>query len=277
MFRSIPIATGGEGDHDETNQLIHEYVNFAIETELRKYFHDPTGYDRVAIDQGDPYTHVAITSEELESVNKNKLIQASYLFSNVDVVGSEGIDLVACSWCDFIIRKFLQLVKSVKARNAYTPDLFGELLLMQIARHARANGRCEFVGRPKLLRLLKGRDDDMLVEYQIACRNLHGLAKMEFEYEIGWILWDTDYTYLFEEGNDKILTLMLGRPEYSEQYWKRMYHSVDYEVPEYVGLMLEIAREIDKQLPYIERQRQTTEWLFRQILGPQELTGQVKP
>ena len=124
----------------------------------------------------------------------------------------------------------------------------------QIADNAWGSGECEFEGKDKLINAvveyIAGDDSDSEYAKDVrkstknAAYNLHSVFAEEAKSEIGWILWDLDYTYLLEGDYSTFATLLAFDGAYSEYYMRSIYTSVDEGVPYAIEKALAYKREI---------------------------------
>lgn len=266
MFRSPFIVTM------ENFPMASEFTNFitkTIEKELRKYFLEADGYDRINAGDEDVMDYCHITNEELALVNKDAVADlfpesANIFLPDFDLMRyfvekeiklKEAQKLFAERINLFLAKKFVQLVKMIKAKELFTPDILLEAMICQIANNAWGSGECKFEGKDKLINAvveyIAGDDPgseyakDVRKSIKNAAYNLRSIFAEEVESEIGWILWDLDYTYILEGDYSTFAALLAFDGSYSEYYMRSIYTSVDEGVPYAIEKALAYKREIE--------------------------------
>lgn len=242
------------------------FVNKAIEQELRKYFIDEGGYDKILPGEDELLLHCPISNEEIALVDVDKLyclfpaesemfFPDYYLMWNkVDDESNEDFaeDMFYEVAIIFVAKKFIQLVKLVKSEKLYTPDLFLEALLCLISEEAYLSEECFIDGKEELKADLAeyyigGSTDETIVEENTemineASYNLNSIFETEKRNEIGWLLWDSDYTALIEGDFKLFAGLLTMDPLYDPYYVRSIYISVDECVPFTVEKAIEFSR-----------------------------------
>ena len=293
MF-SIPI------DEREVIPYLYEYVNKAIETELRHFFLEEDGYDKITADEKDILVNCYIMQSDIDSVDREAVM---WLFDDYCTI-SDGFTEIkhflsdySLSLCrmdgylteedaafmahiksgDFILRKFVQLVKLVKSKDEYTPDLFMEALLYLIAKNAREDDTCQYDKKEEMLEqyfktryigvdddslkdvmayVREGKVDDAAMsrieEYEIdfldaakqAVKNLASIYEAEMNFQIGWLFWDSDYKCLLEGDIETLTEILFLDGTYSDFDMRMIYVSVGCPVPYTMEKVLYIKNDI---------------------------------
>ena len=293
MFRTPIYAYHGT---EPSAVMIHEYINAAITEELRRFFKKPDGFDNIKVPSCDPTTWAEITREEIDTVDIDKLIEILPIYECGQMLCVIPHFKRGSATEEFIASKFIQLVKLVKTKEAYTPDLFQEMMLVYIAQAGDTEREVVYARKEELIDMLtaEAKEDfaflgeDETEPYNTdeefseapdyirnACRNLHGAIEEEDENEIGWLLWDRDYTCLLDWSNsgNGIMPLLLGVQDYPEEYFREMYNSVGYAVPEDLVPMLLYATQLNREHPFVERmmlmQEEIDELIFAETASEQ--------
>ena len=256
----------------ENFPMASEFTNFitkTIEKELRKYFLEADGYDRIKAGDENVMDYCHITNVELAFVNKDAIAElfpesANIFLPDFDLMRyfvekeirlEEAQELCAERVSLFLAKKFIQLVKMIKAKELFTPDILLEAMICQIANNAWASEECEFEGKDKLINAvveyIAGDDPDSEYAKDVrkstenAAYNLHSVFSEEEESEIGWILWDFDYTYLLEGNYSMMAALLAFDGAYSAHYMRSIYTSVDEGVPYAIEKAIAYKTEIE--------------------------------
>ena len=246
-----------------------KFITKTIEEELRKYFLEADGYDRVEAGNENVMDYCYITNDELASVNMDAIADlfpesANIFLPDFDMMRyfvekeirlEEAQELFAARVSLFLAKKFIQLVKMIKAKELFTPDILLEAMICQIANNAWASEECEFEGKDKLINAvveyIAGDDPDSEYAKDVrksienAAYNLHSIFMAEIDSEIGWILWDFDYTYLLEGNYSMMAALLAFDGAYSAHYMRSIYTSVDEGVPYAIEKAIAYKTEIE--------------------------------
>ena len=271
MFRSPKCVSYLEDGNETAAELFNECVNCALRYEIRKYFKSPSGYDEI-VPVEDPTADARIAPEELDKLDIPLVMS---LFDDVDLehicpqLRLDGTD--AGEPEDFLAAKFLQLVKLVKAEKMFTPDLIGEMIIVFLAYNGSPFSDSGFRRVDELKKLFLAELEELnneadlelsLSDYRGECySNLRSLIDADEDIEVGYILWDIDYQFLYEDNDGSgLLALMLGRPDYPEEYWVKMYHSVGYSTPLLLDQKIRDFKEIDMDAFREEQMRRMDEF-----------------
>lgn len=267
MFRSPFVVFHEEFEKKKEFTL---FVSKAIEKELREYFIEEDGYDQIEAGNDDVLDYCRITEEELSLVDKDDILDLfpeemniflpDFYLTMYSVEKEIGLKEAQACFTEragmFLAKKFIQLVKLIKAEESFTPDLIMEAMICRIAEEAWLNDECEFEGKEELVESLVSYyshgapdddeyDDDTMAMIEGAAHNLNTMLMAEGEHEIDWLLWDYDYSYLLEGDYKMFSTLLAFDESYSAHYIRSMYISVDENVPYAVEKALEYKRLIE--------------------------------
>ena len=248
-----------------------KFISKAIEKELRPYFIDEDGYDRIEAGGKDVLEHCSIPERELLLVDKRAV---AALFQK-NVPEQKVKEQFYESTMRFLSKKFIQLVKLIKSEDVLTPDLFMEAMLFLVAENAK-DRELEFDGKKELVDAIidftisgEGCSSDLVDEIKERTENAaHSLRSMlieESRSEIGWLLWDLDLTYLLEGDCSGLTTLLTFDGAYSEDMIKDIYMSVGESTPFTIETVLERRRAL---LPKAEEiRRAAASEIARMITG----------
>lgn len=159
---------------------------------------------------------------------------------------------------DFVSRKFIQLVKLVKAEQEYVLDLFGEMLLMQIAEASLPDKEKCLEEWKQFAKMYAENciEDDEDIEigkeiYEsalIAGQSLWNMYCEDMNYEHGFLLWDTDFLFLVDNGLLEGLLILAGPVlGYSSKDHYQIFTSVGYNVPAKFAVIEELREEYWKE------------------------------
>ena len=286
MFRSPFIVSAKDFPMSEE---FTKFISKAIEKELRPYFIDEDGYDRIEAGGKDVLVHCSIPERELLLVDKRAVAalfpkESAIFFPDLclrtyimkkNVPEQKVKEQFYESTMRFLSKKFIQLVKLIKSEEVLTPDLFMEAMLFLVAENAE-DRELEFDGKKELVDAIidftisgEGCSSDLVDEIKERTENAaHSLRSMLIEEdrsEIGWLLWDLDLTYLLEGDCSGLTTLLTFDGAYSEDMIKDIYMSVGESTPFTIETVLERRRAL---LPKAEEiRRAAASEMARMITG----------
>lgn len=254
MYKPLIYISLSESGDMRGAELCADCVNCALKYDLKNYFLEPADYDEIEPAEN-PLEDARITAEEIAMVDIPKLmsacadIRADFLCPDACRFGSD-----VCNLSGFFAAKFLQLVKIVKAREFYEPDIVCETILHYLGMRGSTSGDTGFKHVEEV--------SDIFYEYLKDLENVGylrpGKANTFFKYHdflhLGG-LWGADdsldirpvfrdlhtiYSSCLENGEVEFMLLMLNNSDCSEEYWKNVYCSVEFEMPQ---MILKVLRK----------------------------------
>ena len=229
-------------DHVRLADLINDCVNCALRFELRKYFLSPSGYDEIEpVDE--PMENARISQRELDKLNI-PLIMSLFEECEVDPYCPEqrldGTDAGGIE--SFLAAKFLQLVKIVKDKKLYYPDLFGQLIIELMSYKGDPSDDSGFQHEEKLKELFHAAYAEDFPGFSVSgffgdrFLNLWGLVDTDFDLDTGYFFDPIEYMYLYDDPDgSKFLRALKNKKDkyspYTKEYLINMYKSVGYATP----------------------------------------------
>ncbi len=235
-------------------ELCADCVNCALKYDLKNYFLEPADYDEIEPAEN-PLEDARITAEEIAMVDIPKLmsacadIRADFLCPDACRFGSD-----VCNLSGFFAAKFLQLVKIVKAREFYKPDIVCETILHYLGMRGSISGDTGFKHVEEVSDIfyeyVKDLEDcdylgpgeaNIFFKYHDFL-HLGGLWGMDSSLDIFRVFQDLNsrYSDSFGVREDEFMELMLEDSDCSEEYWKNVYCSVGFELPQ---MILKVLRK----------------------------------
>ena len=244
-----------------------KFITKALEDEFRQYFLEGDGYDRIEAGDNDVMTYCNITEDEIALVDIDAVAK---LFPKEAYIFFPDFDLTMCYLEKtgiveaqkafkagtklFLAKKFIQMVKMLKAEESFTPDILQEAIMCLIAENGYDSAECEFEGKEELTEeiieyMTEGYPDDEYAKdiresVKRAAYNLHSIFVEEMDSEIEWILWDGDYSYLLDGDFSLFVAMLTFGGSYSDFYMRSIYTSVDASVPYFIERAIGQRREI---------------------------------
>lgn len=244
----------------ESNPVIQSRVDEMILDELKNYLDNPENIDRIEKPSVPlpEFPDFPITQEEIELVAVDEVMAELSAPVKKDLEEIFSNTSPRYNVNDFVSRKLIQLIKLVKAERAYVPDLFGEMLLMQIAEDSLpGEEKCpeEWKQFAKIYAESCIEDDEdidigkeIYESALVAGQSLWDMYSEDLNYEHGFLLWDTDFSFLINNGLLEGLLILAGPMlGYSSKDYYQIFTSVGYNVPAKIAVMGEVREEYWKE------------------------------
>ena len=252
MYKPSIFISLSKGGDMRGAELCADCVNCALKYDLKKYFLESAGYEEIEPAEN-PLEDACITAEEIAMVDIPKLMSAfadfklDYLCPDACRFGSD-----ICNLSGFFAAKFLQLVKIVKAREFYRPDIVCETILVGLGVYGSTSGDTGFKHAEEVsdvfYKYLKDLENVGYLdpgeinasEVKSSLLHLGGLWNADASPDNISIFQSLNFRYYLRLSEEEYMMLMLEDSDCSEEYWKNVYLSVGFEMPQ---IILKVLRE----------------------------------
>ena len=271
MYKPSIFISLSKGGDMRGAELCADCVNCALKYDLKKYFLEPAGYEEIEPAEN-PLEDARITAEEIAMVDIPKLMSA-YADIRLDFLCPDacrfGSDV--CNLNGFFAAKFLQLVKIVKARELYRPDIVCEIMLHYLGKCGSTSGDTGFKHAEEVSDIFYEDLKDLEDVGYLRPGEANALFKSSDILHLGG-LWDADASLeifpVFHDLNsryysraiseDDFMEYMLEDSDCSEEYWKNVYCSVGFEMPQ---MILKVLRKVATIVGSVNMEVHIWEWV----------------